>query len=79
MTQPNLGRKVLRLWIRKVVALINLSGHRLAKLVALIELLGLAPDPRRLLGRRTVGCYERRGGGVDVDGRSKLLRHARLL
>ena len=44
--------------------------------MALIELLGLAPDPRRLLGRRTVGRDERRGGGVDVDGRSKLLRHA---
>ena len=44
--KPHLGREVLRLRIRKVVALIDLDGHGLAKLMALIELLGLAPDPR---------------------------------
>ena len=49
VTKPYLGREVLRLRIRKVVALINLDGHGFAKLMALIELLGLAPDPRRLL------------------------------
>ena len=47
--EPHLGREVLRLWIREVVALIDIDGHGLAKLVTLVELLGLAPDPRRLL------------------------------
>ena len=37
MTKPNLGREVLRLWIRKVVALVDLDGLGLAKLVALLS------------------------------------------
>ena len=69
VAKPHLGREVLRLRVRKIVALVNLDGQGLAQLMALIELLGLAPDPRRLLGRRTIGRDERRGGGVDVDGK----------
>ena len=46
VAEPHLGREVLRLRIREVVALIDLDGLGPAKLVTLVELLGLAPDPR---------------------------------
>ena len=47
--QPHLGRQVLGLRVCEVVALVDFDGHGLTELVALVELLGLAPHPRRLL------------------------------
>ena len=55
---PHLADEVLRLWVSKVVTLVDLLWVRLALLKALVELLGLAPHPRRLLGRTAVGRNE---------------------
>ena len=74
VVEPHLGREVLRLRIREVVALIDLDGLGPAKLVTLVELLGLAPDPRRLLGRRTVGRHEGTHAAAPVLGRGPLPR-----
>ena len=51
VTKPHLGREVLRLRVCEVVALVDLDRVGLTQLVALVELLGLAPDPLLLCGR----------------------------
>ena len=45
VTRPDLTGEVLGLWVSKVIALIDLLRVRLALLVALVELLGLATHP----------------------------------
>ena len=71
---PHLADEVLRLRVGEVVALVNLLRVGLALIVALVELLGLAPHPSRLLGCTAVGGDEDGRGRVDIDRRRALLQ-----